>query len=264
METQVATVPNAIDPAPTDPAPPDFGSVVPAEYKDKPYMKDVTSFEALFKQHDNVQSMIGKRPSGIPQDTDAQEKWNEFYKSAGRPEKAEEYEFENAPEGMKRNDDIFTQTKALFHQAGLSKKQAKELQIGYEKLIHGANTTAQQAFDTEFDTLAKEHFGDRQDKVLEDSAKLLKELAPQAFSEHISSLDNKNLIILSAVLDAVRQKYINEDSVPSTRDAEQTTRVNMRSEGKKLMASDAFQNSFHPEHEATKARVTEIYKSITS
>ncbi len=262
-DPNTATVPNVTAPiVPVEAKPVEFATMVPAEYKDKPYMKDITSVDNLFKQFDNAQTMIGQKPSGIPQDTDSQEKFDAFYKSLGRPDKAEEYDLGTAPEGMTRNEEVFNQTKALLHTVGLSAKQAKSLQEGYEKLVHAQTVKVSQAQDTEFDAISKTHFGDRMDAALENSSKLMKELAPKEFATHIAGLDNKTLLVVSSVLDAVQRKYISSDSVPTTKDAERSSVINLRAEGMKLMGSKAWKDAWDPEHKATRARVKEIYSSL--
>lgn len=267
MEIQESTggvsAPLSTNAPPAAPALPEFASVVPAEFKEKPYLKDVDSFEKLFKKLDGAQSLIGRRPAGIPQDTDPQDKWNEFFNLMGRPEQPDKYELGAPPEGYQRDEETLKALRSVFHQTGLNGKQASAIVSSYEKIILDRANKNQQAQEAEFDKISKETFGDRQDAVIAKSAQMLKDFAPAQFQPHIASLDNKTMIVLASVLDAVHNKYVPEDRGPTDRaPAAGRSAEEIRAEAQRLMNSDIYKNAFHPEHESTVRRVREMYKSL--
>jgi hypothetical protein len=70
--------------APQEQASNDFS--IPESYQDRGWAKDIKSQEDLWKLTDNAQSLIGKRPAGIPTADAPQEEWDKFYQALGRPE----------------------------------------------------------------------------------------------------------------------------------------------------------------------------------
>lgn len=99
---------------------------VPDEYKDKPWAKDLKSVDDLYKQHDGVQDLIGKKslPPKLDEMTDNQ---REEYYNSSRPEKWEDYEF---PESFLDAEKELTGK--IFHKYGVSAYQAKALSLELE------------------------------------------------------------------------------------------------------------------------------------
>lgn len=272
-----ATIPNVDDPQPKPfnlPEGVDFDQLVPEDYRDKPYLKDVMEkkdVKAIFDKLDNAQKLIGQRPEGIPGPEAAPEEWDKFYKMMGRPEEANAYEFsyEELPEEIKslRNEEFEGTVKKLMYDAGLTAEQAKKLQTGYDKLmvetLEKSGALAQQR-DVDFDKLASDTFGkDKVDTVLASSKKMLEQFVPENLKEHVANLSNENLVVLASVLDGVRQKYIGEDGLSNSSPAGGATDVgDLRAQGRELMASEAYTNPRHIEHQKVKAEVENLYKRI--
>ena len=79
------------------------GFSIPDKYKDAGWAKDIKSSEDLWKMNANAQSLIGKRPAGIPSNDASEEEWEKFYNTLGRPEEPSAYKFsdiEGLPEGV--------------------------------------------------------------------------------------------------------------------------------------------------------------------
>lgn len=243
-----------------------FQDIIPVEYKDKPWIKDVKDVPGLFKRTDGLLTEMGKRPAGIPEDNAPPEKWAAFNKAFGVPDKPEDYKLsagtKEAPADPKFQEGI----KGVFHKAGVSARQAAVLEAGYNALVaemvknQGANNEQQ---DIDFEKLAGDVFGQRKDEALSGSKKLIMAHAPEAMKPHIEKLSNENLIILAGVLDAVRKEYISEDRMPTGGSAPiGMTAEQRRAKGQELMASKAYQNPFDPDHERVKAEVGRLYKTI--
>jgi len=100
---------------------------IPEEYKNKPWAKDLKSVDDLYKQHDGVQELIGKK--SLPPDfegmTEVQR--DEYYKTT-RPEKASDYKM---PEGL--GDDVDARMREIFHNKGLSQFRAFELATEFKQ-----------------------------------------------------------------------------------------------------------------------------------
>jgi len=237
----------------------DIKNLIPAEFKDKPYLKDVDSVEKLFKKLDGAEKLIGQKPFSIPQDNAPEDVWNEFYDKAGRPKKPEEYEL-----NIENDKDFENFLRNVSYETGLSNRQAKILNEKFNNFIlEKVNYEKQQQeeLDKEFDKLAVETYGKEQDKVIEVAKNLLQAHAPEKFKEHINSLDNKTLVALSGVLYDIHQKYMKEDnllsngggSAPITA-AERSARV------LELTKHPAFNNPQHPEHRKIVDEWNKLYK----
>lgn len=276
--TPVATDPassKATIPAVTEPAAaPDikkysFFETVPDEYKDKPYLKNIQNFDQLYKSLDGAQELIGKRPEikGVPNAESTDEERATFYKAMGKPDTAEGYEFEEVklPEGAKRNDELSKFTKELFHKADLTKEQAKIIQGGYEnKIIEMSGAVDPEAASKEFDKMITDTFADRQDTVLKNGQLLLNESVPEALKPYVDALGNKELLILSAVLDGVREKYISEDIMPREGDGSGggETVNELRDQARVLMVKPEYTSKAHKDHAKIAEEVKAIYDRI--
>jgi hypothetical protein len=237
--------------------------LIPAEYKDKAYLKDVENIPSLFKKLDGAMSLIGKRPAGIPEENASKEDWEKFYAAMGRPEKAEDYIFEK-PEGVESDEKLEAFAKSLFHEAGLRPQQASLIQTKFDNFIRESakaqlegHSAQQKELDVDFDKLATKTFGDKVDVVLDTSKKMLAENVPEEFKEHVQSLSNENLIVMASVLNSVHSKYIKEDGNLVGRGAVEPT--NYREQAQKLLESKEFNNPMHPRHDAVKAEIRELY-----
>lgn len=250
----------------------DFISQVPEEYREKEYMKGIDSMDSLLKTFDNAQSLIGKKTVGIPTQEDPPEKWSEFYNKMGRPESPDNYEFEKVemPEGINLPEEMSESFRKVLHDAGLTQTQAKQLKKAYdENMLEQyqklkADQDAQfEEMNNEFESMLDKHFGDRKDEAAERVNKLLADHAPAEFKDHLSQLDNKNLMLMTTVLDNIHKKYIGEGRIPEGDSTNSDTTVeSLRAEGQKLMKSDAWKNPMDTQHDATKKRVGEIYKEV--
>lgn len=251
--------------------PPAFETLIPAEYKDKPWVKEVKDIPSLFKRTDGLLSEMGKRPAGIPQDNAAPEEWDKFFKAAGRPDKPEDYGFKADTEAAKAlgwDDKIAQGAQAVLHAAGLSKKQAAMVREGYEKLIveHAKEKgLAQEKLDNDFEKLATTAFGDKRDKVLAESKILIAKYAPENVKAHVANLSNENLIILAGVLKGVREQYIKEDILPpagGSGSGNAKTEAEIRTEAMKLMASPEWKDATHRDHDKVVKQVNDLYASL--
>lgn len=248
-----------------------FNELIPAEFKDKTYLKDLGAMKQgpeamteLFKKLDGAQTLVGKK-TGAPATDAPPEEWDTFF-GGFRPEKSEDYEIKSK-EGSKPDEDFTKMLQGAFHSASMTKRQAAKFQEPVMKFLADRETAAVEAGkkqEVEFDTLVKATFGADHAKVLERTNALLKDHVPDNLKDHIGKLSNEGLTILSGVIESIRKKYISEDDLgekdPSKTDA--GGEAELRAEGIRLMGSDEFQNAFNPKHAEIKAKVDEIYARI--
>lgn len=242
---------------------------IPDAYKDKPYLKGVDSPDKLFALLDGSQALIGKKH--IPDDTSKPEEWEDFFKRVGRPDKPEAYAFDDKdlPADYKRDENFTNTMKAAMHKVGLSAKQAQALVKEFDNTIitmrktHGEQTAAEKAAqDKAFDEITAKHFNTRKDEVLVNANKLLMEFTPKELQPYLNNLPNEQLTLMAAVLDGIRTKYIKEDGTPPggvNGSGIGGTLAERTAEAQRLMTTDAYNNPFHPDHEATRKKISDLF-----
>lgn len=245
---------------------PEFVALLPDEYKTKPWIKDVKDLPSLLKRTDGLLTEMGKRPAGIPQDNAPKEEWDKFNKSFGVPEKADDYKLTPGTAEAPVDENFQKGIKGVFHEAGVSARQAAVLEKGYNKLLETLTAekgAAAEKLNTDFDALAKNTFGDRKDDALKGARLLIGKYAPPAFKGHIEALDNNGLMVLAAVLDGVRKDFISEDRLPQAGGAPVgMTLEQKQARGRELMASPAYTNAFDPKHKEVVEEVRRLYGTV--
>lgn len=250
----------------TPPTPPALATIIPEEFRDKPYLSDLKDlpagpdgYKALFKKLDGAQTLIGKK-TGIPAADASPEEWEKFH-AALRPAKAEDYEFKGSDEETAKA------IRGIFYEAGLSKAQAAKLSAKFDAWVEEKTKPEREAaakLDAEFEDMTKKAFGPENVKVLERSKELLTQLTPDTMKPFLNRLPNEALVVLAGVMESVRAKFMSEDNVNGKGGAPAGANdvATLREEAQKLQASEAWKNPFDKAHEKTKARVSEIYTLI--
>jgi hypothetical protein len=244
----------------------DFMTTIPEAFRGKPYLEGVGDMESLMVKFDGAQTLIGKRV-GLPEEGAKPEAWDAYYKDQGRPDTPEGYGI-HAPDSEGEVATFDKGVQEMFHKAGVSMRQAEQLQNGYEALMLKANEAVgegQGIKDQEFDSMLDQQFGAKQDEVLAVGKKLLDENVPESLKPLLAGLDNKALMILAGVLDGVNTKYIREDAAGALRGAQISsgqTIADLRAEGVRLMGSKEYRDSTHPGHGAVTGKIGEVYAKI--
>lgn len=248
-----------------------FDSVIPAEFKDQPYLKDLKAlpvgpegYAALFKKLDGAEKLIGKK-TAIPEANAPEAEWDSFF-SRLRPESPDAYEFKGK-DGKEAGDPEFLKAvKGIFHEAGVPKSQATKVYSKFEALL-SAKQSAQQAAaeqaDKEFNDLVSKTFGAENEKVLTTARKMIEEFTPAELKEHVQRLPNESLAVLAGIMNNVAGKFLKEDHMDPNKGAPTgQDETALRTEAKKIMASAEFNDFQHPGHEAAVKRKNEIYEQI--
>jgi len=237
---------------------------IPDDYQDRTYLKDVESYDDVFKKLDGAQKLIGQRPVGVPGADATPEEVAAFNKAVGVPENFEGYTLTTA-EGATKNEVLEKGLKEMFHKANLNQKQVDVLQPSFEELAKNMSTEMATQSDADFDKLAGEVFGEKKEQALADAKKIIAENKPaniENFDKYLEDLSNKDLIVMSAVLNNVSQKYVKEDNIKQDGTQHVGDEASLRQEAVKLMGKPEYADKFHKDHAATFAKVQEIYSSI--
>lgn len=228
------------------------------DWLDKPHTPETTA--ELFKKLDGAETLIGKKTL-IPGPDAKPEEVTAFYEKL-RVAKPEDYEFKL---GEKPDENFVKELRTAAHTAGLSKQQMAAF---VEKLAPGfqarqkAATEAQAARDKEMDALVVTTFGKDNEKVVARVRGAMAEHAPENLKGHIDSLDNKSLALMAGVINAIMVKYMSEDDLNRTNNSGQgagNDRQSLQDEARKLMASPAYKDFQHSDHEKIQKRLKEIY-----
>lgn len=246
-------------------------SIIPAEFKEQAYLKDLKSlpvgpegYAALFKKLDGAEKLIGKK-TAIPEANAPEAEWDSFFARL-RPESPDAYEFKGK-DGKEAGDPEFLKSvKSIFHEAGVPKSQATKVFSKFEALLsekQAAQQAAAEQADKEFNDLVTKAFGAENEKVLTTARKMIEEFTPAELKDHVQRLPNESMAVLAGILNNISGKFMKEDRInlndggPSGQDE-----VALRTEAKKIMASEEFSNFQNPGHEAAVKRKNEIYEQI--
>lgn len=241
---------------------------VPESYADRGWAKDLKSNDDVWKLLDNAQSLIGKRPAGIPSNDASDEEWEKFFQAA-RPEQYEFTEIEGLPEGV----DLSAQTEKaseLFKKYGLTQKQADGLRkewLMYEMSTMGEH---QQALDKQFDELTSKHFDN-----LEEAQKLtldaVNKYVPEEMRPHVQALENNPQALVGLIslatnmqkeISEIKEKYGAEGSLTHGQSTSAANLDEVRKELAQLRVSDAARNFDHPEHKQTHEKINQLSQTV--
>ena len=166
---------------------------VPETYKDAGWAQNIKSPDDLWNQFANAQTLIGKRPAGIPLPDAPETEWEKFH-NLMRPESPDKYslsEIEGIPEGL----DLSPYKQAalkMFHDAGLNPKQADKLWKAYvgseietSKSAKAKGEESKAALDKEFDDLTAKFWGDKYKDVEAKSLETLSTAIPDELKDAI-------------------------------------------------------------------------------
>lgn len=243
--------------------PPQFS--IPDAYKDREWARGIDAPDKLWSKLDGAQTLIGKRPAGIPEMNAPKEQWDAFYKTLGRPDAPDAYQFKPL-EGTTPDAEFEKTVKNVFHEAGLTPKQAEivhgKISMALAEIDKQQKAAAAQA-DVDFDKLANETFGANKDKALDLSRKLLTQYGPQGMMSHLEKLSNEHLLIVAGALHNIASKFISPDQLPDAQAGGSGSSIeNNRAEARKLMATDAFKDPMHKDHEETIKKVNDLYNPL--
>jgi hypothetical protein len=265
--------------APAPQAAPESASpsfAVPEPYQSKDWAKGIKSADDLWKLTDNAQSLIGKRPAGIPAADAPDAEWNKFYDALGRPESPDKYQFsdiEGIPEGLDLGG-IKQKAAQILHEAGIPQKQADKV---FQKFIAAELEAAgktkesweakQKELDAEFDKLAKDTFGDKYDSAAKAAQDLIVKYVPEGIRgayEEVSQNPKALTAVIAALNGAhqeiaeIKRKYGAEDKLNSGTQTASASIDDVRKELAQLRTSQAARDFTHIDNKKTMARIDEL------
>lgn len=252
---------------------------IPESYKDRGWAEKIKSPDDLWKTLDNAQSLIGKRPAGIPSQDASDDEWSQFYKAMGRPDEPK-YDFTD-PEGLPDGFDTSSfkeQAAQILHKAGLTPKQANAVYNEYLKLeLEGAGKSqeakaAEQAeLDAKYEALTKEHFGDDAEKyenLLKDD---FSKHVPQSLKETFAKLADMPDVLTALMaytkgkqseIDRIKKEYGQEGSITTGSQASTQSIDEIRRELASLRTSKEGRDFTNPKYKETQERISALQESV--
>ena len=252
---------------------------IPDDYKDRGWAEKIKSNDDLFKAYDNAQSLIGKRPAGIPSQDASDDEWNQFYKAMGRPDEPN-YQFTD-PEGLPEGFDptpFKEQAAKILHEAGLTPKQADKVYNEYLKMElestgsqQEQSAEQQKALDEQYDQLTKEHFGEDAEKyetlLKEDFSKHV----PQSLKETFAKLADMPDVLTALMaytkgkqgeIERVKKEYGQEGSVTTGSQTTGQSIDEVRRELATLRTSKEARDFTNPKYNEAQERIKALQESV--
>lgn len=268
------------DPPPNDPPPAafdptalnalqgdDFLAVLPESMRAQGYMKDVTNFEGFTKKFEGAQSLIGQR--AVPGAEGTPEQWDAYFKQAGRPDTAAEYQFGEVEGVPKEFVDDLAKAGLLpdgMHLAGLNQHQAKALSDHITKTIFAAETADKAAEDKALTDALDGNLGKDREEIVKNGKAIMAAHLPDSMKGVLDQLDSKGLAIALAIANTVAQKYGGEDvftgGTPPASGNPPATQESIQGEMSKIMAQKEYQDPFlNPAKNAELKTQMEAYRN---
>jgi len=253
---------------------------IPEPYQGKDWAKSIKTADDLWKLTDNAQSLIGKRPAGIPSSDAPDEEWNKFYNALGRPEKPDLYQLPDI-EGLPEGADLspYKQKAAsIAHEVGLSPKQAEKLwnlyikeELGAVSKTKEAQEAKQKELDAEYDKITAEVFGDKYDVSAKAAQDLITRHVPEEMIEAYQSLAD-NPKAMAAVIKALsganeeiaklKKEYGAEGTITSGSQTTGQSIEDIRKELATLRTSKEARDFTHPDNKKTMDRIAELSGAV--
>lgn len=220
--------------APTESAPTETASdfSIPEAYAERGYAKEIKSSDDLWKKLDGSQKLIGDRGAFIPQEGATSDEvdaflskldpYSEQLKSKYAPKAPETYEFSDLelPEGTAIADSVTEKFSAIAKTHGLTNEQADS--VRKEWIAHEVEQAGQREsqLNEQFESMAKEKWGDDWAKVTAEASEVLKGHVPENMREAMVNMPNEYLIPLVSVMQSMKAK---PDGIPNTSGAQTLT-----------------------------------------
>lgn len=279
-----AAVPTSFSGGSTTVDKPAFLDIVPAEYRDKPWIQDVARsedpYQAFFKQHESAQSLIGKKTAGIeiPGEGASEEVTKAFYKALGVPDSAEGYQyappdvskepedFQKVVAELSKDDSLVKAMQAQAHKIGLTPKQFTELASAFDGIrleeLRQTMATEQGLEAKKFEDQRnsfKTIYGDKADYV----ERIAKETAAKVLPESVRATGDPELALFEAMR-FIHEKLYQNDTVNSVGSGAgaSLSKDQIKARIMELRSKPAFRDQFSQGYAAISKEVDELYNQL--
>ena len=210
----------------------------------------------------NLEKLVGADKIALPGKDAKPEDWDAFYAKAGRPEKADGYQF-TKPEGFEGYDDAFAGTfREVAHKAGLLPQQAAALHDWWVEQSKGTIAKAQEtlaASEAALNTEIAQTWGDKKDERLELAKReaAARGVKPETVAALVKAVGNFQALDILADLGAGRKEGTIVGGGGSMLTQEAAQAEIRRLEGDREFRA-AFLTQNHPGHAEAVRRMTDL------
>lgn len=255
---------------------------IPQEYQSAGWVEKIKSVDDLWKTTANAQSLLGKRPAGIPTDDAPEEEWNKYFQALGRPESPDKYDLgklENLPEGLDLAP-FESKFKQIAHETGLSPKQAQKAWQKYIGIELESSQKMQQEYaqkqadlDKQFADLSGKLFGDQFDAYSKQAQEFLSVALPDELKPVLGELQDNPKALAAMIqvaryaneqMSAVKQKYGAEDKLASGKQSAGQSQEEIRQALVVAKMKAASAPLFSPEARQLEAEIEKLRSSLYS
>jgi len=253
------------------------GFQLPENIASQPYAHKYNSQEAVWKQIENLESLVGKK-GYIPPPKEDTEGWSNFKKQIskevfGVPETPEQYEFENI-EGYERPEELTKFARELFHKHDVDVDTANNILKEYEGYLYEQQKQAEskdneilqqlEADDAKFNEYLTKTYGEKAKEKVLASRELIAKAVPPEVQALVKDLDADALSVLMSTIDSITKQYTGEGSFGKILQNSTTAQSgdDLRAERAKIVANEGFYDFRHPEHQRLKERLQVIEETL--
>jgi len=286
-ESGTSTVPTQFpDPSASAPEAPDFTSLIPAEFKEKPWVQDISKnenpFKALFEQHDHAQSLIGRKSTSVevPGEGASEESIKAFYKALGAPEKPEEYEITSPdltglPEKVQlylgeeaKDRTLFDSVAQKAVELGITKKQL----AGIVEVVDGWKIENAKGAVEAAEALAEKQASEQKQKFTgyygakaDHVRRVAEETAKKVLPKEIMDMQDPDIALFEAMRYIHEHVFKNDSVSPGVPDSSSIgdNVEQLRAKLMKLRSEPGYRNAWAPDHKALNQQVDELYEEIS-
>ncbi len=256
-------------------APVAFKDVVPEEYRNAGYLKDMLdkpwdeARPLLFKKLAGAQELIGKKSVGLPAADASEEDWGKFLDGL-KPASAEEYKIPTK-EGAKVDPVFIKALQQSFLDGRVNPRQAQAFMGRFSKEMEAysaAQTKAaadkQAKLDADFDTLAKAALGDGNKAQMARAKVELEKHTPASLKPYIAGLGDKELVVLTGVINGILKEYASEDDLNPQGKTGGDGSKSKRAEAAALNAEVMKMKGFEPDYAEKREKLRQLYKEAAA
>lgn len=160
-------------------------------FKDSDVAKNTKSPYDAIEQLINANKLIGTDRLPQPKEDWTEDQWNDFYAKLGRPEAADKYKYENAPEieGFELSEDFMKDANEALFKAGLTPSQHTAVMDTFFNWLKNATDSSTQAAtlsreQTE-EALKKQYGADKWEGKVAEANAVIAQLGDQEFAKYL-------------------------------------------------------------------------------
>lgn len=256
----------------------DMAALIGEEFAKDPTFKDFKDPRQLAKAYKDTKALVGQPRYDIPADDAPDTVRKDFYTKLGVPDAPDGYGLA-APEGYPEHmGEYMKETLGEFakiaHENNITPKQAKAIQTWFDNHAIELSTSALKtnaaaaeaeiaAANSQLTEIFTKQFGDKTGEAVAHVKAVLETVFPDVAQRQglEKTMSNEALLAIAAVEKHYRTTYgLADQTIGDSAGTSTKSLADMRKDAQDLMATEAYTNAMHPEHNATKEKAQKMYQ----